>query len=53
LKALVELQTLRQATALVSWRSAKGEDLVKWQTAYNAAQITIDDVQVPPFRPAP
>lgn len=43
LTALMGVLTIRRDTALGNFRKANGlEELVRWQTAYNEAQATID-----------
>lgn len=48
LRALVELALIEREKALREWRAARGDDLVKYQTQYNAMQAVIDFVQKPP-----
>lgn len=52
LEALVDLLALKRDEALRLWRSAKGEDLVRYQSEYNQAQNIIEAVTKPPFSAA-
>jgi hypothetical protein len=48
LRALHELAALERDKALVSWRRASGDDLVKYQTQYNAMQTVIEFITTAP-----
>jgi hypothetical protein len=44
LRALRELAEIEREKALVAWRRAGGDDLVKFQTQYNAMQTIVEFV---------
>ena len=48
LNALLRLAELHRDKALASWRSAFGDDLVKYQSEYNTMQAVMDFINKPP-----
>lgn len=51
LVALVKLLEYRREQALTNLRHARGtEELVRWQTAFNEAQNTIDSIKIQPVQ---
>lgn len=47
-RALVELATIERDKALADWRRSTGNDLVRFQSQYNAMQQLIDFTQKVP-----
>jgi hypothetical protein len=48
LRALVDLVRHRQVASLKAWQQASThQDLVRWQTAFNEAQNTIEMIEKP------
>ena len=49
LQALLQLAAINRDTALAAWRRARGDDMVRFQTEYNAYQGVIDMITKRPF----
>lgn len=49
LQALLQLAEINRDTALAGWRRARGDDMVRFQTEYNAYQGVIDTITKRPY----
>ncbi len=47
LQALIRLMEIRRSAALMSFRRAAPQDLVRWQAVYNTCQMVIDSIITP------